>query len=341
MNVLARHPGLARQVGGAGEAGRPLRWLCSSRANRASAASGPRPQKVNPVQRRQASGASGPGPGPDRSWAFLRFFQAWASSRSSAAIGWYSRLAAALNKARTWSSRMPATRSACTRMPSPPCFRSRADRRSARRLRVSGSIYRGILQADGAASPCRRRQIFTRRISGAAWQLMNNISHAARDFWVPNLSVMIRLYHRVDTSKRGIIPACFVRGETMSMRHSAAHRAAESEQGIVLILVAARPFGCGVLFRGATGPVGGAAGAVASWKSKSRPICCITACRRRPSARPIRWARIPIRPTIRAGHDLFTAKCETCHAYDGGGRTEIGGNTFPRPPVLRSRGARR
>src|SRR3954462_14881951 len=27
---------------------------------------------------------------------------------------------------------------------------------------------------------------------------------------------------------------------------------------------------------------------------------------------------------IRAGHDLFTAKCETCHAYDGGGRTELG-----------------
>jgi predicted CXXCH cytochrome family protein len=39
--------------------------------------------------------------------------------------------------------------------------------------------------------------------------------------------------------------------------------------------------------------------------------------------------------TVRAGHDLFTAKCETCHAYDGGGRTEIGGNSFPRAPVLR------
>jgi predicted CXXCH cytochrome family protein len=38
---------------------------------------------------------------------------------------------------------------------------------------------------------------------------------------------------------------------------------------------------------------------------------------------------------IRAGHDLFTAKCETCHAYDGGGRSEIGGNSFPRAPVLR------
>src|SRR3954467_12367458 len=38
---------------------------------------------------------------------------------------------------------------------------------------------------------------------------------------------------------------------------------------------------------------------------------------------------------IRAGHDLFTQKCEGCHAYDGGGRTEIGGNAFPRAPVLR------
>jgi predicted CXXCH cytochrome family protein len=39
---------------------------------------------------------------------------------------------------------------------------------------------------------------------------------------------------------------------------------------------------------------------------------------------------------LRAGRDLFTAKCETCHAYDGGGRTEIGGNSFPRAPVLRN-----
>src|SRR5689334_6423810 len=38
---------------------------------------------------------------------------------------------------------------------------------------------------------------------------------------------------------------------------------------------------------------------------------------------------------IRAGHDLFTQECETCHAYDGGGRSEIGGNSFPRAPVLR------
>jgi predicted CXXCH cytochrome family protein len=39
---------------------------------------------------------------------------------------------------------------------------------------------------------------------------------------------------------------------------------------------------------------------------------------------------------IQAGHDLFTQKCETCHAYDGGGKTELGAGTFPRPPVLRA-----
>jgi predicted CXXCH cytochrome family protein len=39
---------------------------------------------------------------------------------------------------------------------------------------------------------------------------------------------------------------------------------------------------------------------------------------------------------IRAGHDLFVRKCETCHAYDGGGKTEISAGTFPRPPVFRT-----
>jgi predicted CXXCH cytochrome family protein len=38
---------------------------------------------------------------------------------------------------------------------------------------------------------------------------------------------------------------------------------------------------------------------------------------------------------IAAGKDLFTQKCETCHAYDGGGRTEIGAGAYPRPPVLK------
>ena len=37
---------------------------------------------------------------------------------------------------------------------------------------------------------------------------------------------------------------------------------------------------------------------------------------------------------ITAGRELFHAKCETCHAYDGGGHTEIGANVLPRAPVL-------
>src|SRR5215472_518679 len=39
---------------------------------------------------------------------------------------------------------------------------------------------------------------------------------------------------------------------------------------------------------------------------------------------------------LAAGHDLYTAKCETCHAFDGGGRSEIGGSVFPRAPMLRA-----
>jgi predicted CXXCH cytochrome family protein len=42
----------------------------------------------------------------------------------------------------------------------------------------------------------------------------------------------------------------------------------------------------------------------------------------------------PDAAAIRAGHDLFQQKCESCHAYDGGGKTEIGANVLPRPPVL-------
>ncbi|MEE8439203.1 MAG: cytochrome c, partial [Micropepsaceae bacterium] len=37
-----------------------------------------------------------------------------------------------------------------------------------------------------------------------------------------------------------------------------------------------------------------------------------------------------------AGGVLFQQKCEICHAYDGGGRTEIGAGQFPRTPTLRS-----
>ncbi|HEX4180562.1 MAG TPA: c-type cytochrome [Caulobacteraceae bacterium] len=40
--------------------------------------------------------------------------------------------------------------------------------------------------------------------------------------------------------------------------------------------------------------------------------------------------------SVAAGHDLFVQKCEICHAYEGGGKTELGSGEFPRPPVLRT-----
>jgi mono/diheme cytochrome c family protein len=40
--------------------------------------------------------------------------------------------------------------------------------------------------------------------------------------------------------------------------------------------------------------------------------------------------------SIAAGHDLYRDKCETCHAYEGGGKTTIGAGEYPRPPALRS-----
>jgi predicted CXXCH cytochrome family protein len=39
---------------------------------------------------------------------------------------------------------------------------------------------------------------------------------------------------------------------------------------------------------------------------------------------------------IAAGHDLFQNNCEICHGYDGNGKTQIGGEEYPRAPVLRS-----
>jgi predicted CXXCH cytochrome family protein len=39
---------------------------------------------------------------------------------------------------------------------------------------------------------------------------------------------------------------------------------------------------------------------------------------------------------IAAGQTIFRQKCEICHAYDGGGKTEIGAGQYPRPPALRS-----
>jgi predicted CXXCH cytochrome family protein len=38
---------------------------------------------------------------------------------------------------------------------------------------------------------------------------------------------------------------------------------------------------------------------------------------------------------VEAGHGIYTKKCEICHAYDGGGKTEIGSGQYPRPPDLR------
>ena len=38
---------------------------------------------------------------------------------------------------------------------------------------------------------------------------------------------------------------------------------------------------------------------------------------------------------VEAGHRIYTQKCEICHAYDGGGRSEIGSGQYPRPPDLR------
>lgn len=39
---------------------------------------------------------------------------------------------------------------------------------------------------------------------------------------------------------------------------------------------------------------------------------------------------------IAAGQDLFRAKCEACHAYDGSGHTAVGAGQYPRPPGLRA-----
>jgi predicted CXXCH cytochrome family protein len=39
---------------------------------------------------------------------------------------------------------------------------------------------------------------------------------------------------------------------------------------------------------------------------------------------------------VAAGGTQFRQKCEICHAYDGGGRTEMGKGQYPRPPALRT-----
>ena len=38
---------------------------------------------------------------------------------------------------------------------------------------------------------------------------------------------------------------------------------------------------------------------------------------------------------VTAGRDLFRQNCEACHAYDGGGKTQIGAGEYPHPPPLR------
>jgi predicted CXXCH cytochrome family protein len=52
-------------------------------------------------------------------------------------------------------------------------------------------------------------------------------------------------------------------------------------------------------------------------------------------------AKISVNPAadpsdVAAGRDLYREKCETCHGYDGSGKTPIGSNEFPRVPTLRS-----
>jgi predicted CXXCH cytochrome family protein len=44
---------------------------------------------------------------------------------------------------------------------------------------------------------------------------------------------------------------------------------------------------------------------------------------------------------VAAGHEVFTQKCEICHAYDGRGKTEIGSGQYPRPPDLRGAAVQR
>ena len=41
---------------------------------------------------------------------------------------------------------------------------------------------------------------------------------------------------------------------------------------------------------------------------------------------------------VAQGRELFRKKCEICHAYDGGGRTDIGSGEYPRPIDLHARG---
>jgi mono/diheme cytochrome c family protein len=38
---------------------------------------------------------------------------------------------------------------------------------------------------------------------------------------------------------------------------------------------------------------------------------------------------------LKAGNEIFTARCAGCHGIDGSGQTKIGRNLYPKPPDLR------
>src|SRR5262245_13507219 len=55
-------------------------------------------------------------------------------------------------------------------------------------------------------------------------------------------------------------------------------------------------------------------------------------------------ARVAVNPlgdspdpaAVAAGAELFRQTCEICHAYAGGGGTQLGAGQYPRPPALRT-----
>ncbi|MGZ5154489.1 MAG: c-type cytochrome, partial [Burkholderiales bacterium] len=56
-----------------------------------------------------------------------------------------------------------------------------------------------------------------------------------------------------------------------------------------------------------------------------------------PSAERDQKNPVPATSTsLQRGHDLFVNRCAGCHGIDGGGRTPIGSNAYPRVPDLRA-----
>ncbi len=46
---------------------------------------------------------------------------------------------------------------------------------------------------------------------------------------------------------------------------------------------------------------------------------------------------LPVSPdNLKAGNEIFTARCAGCHGIDGSGQTKVGRNLYPKPPDLRS-----